>query len=136
MIKIIALKLILISFLSVTMANCSAQSISFKYLNGKWTDSDKNDPISYYNFLSDSTLIVRFQNENRIVCYKLDSFQNEQRIIMSLIPGDTINNFINFIRKIDNNKMVLQDFRESQTGKWEKEKPSTTVYFVRQKENN
>src|SRR5450755_141288 len=114
-------KSIVLPLLLLVVSACIAQNVSFKYLKGKWTDPDKDDPISYFNFLSDSTLIIRYQNENKKISYKLDSFHNEQRIIISLFPGDTLNYFMNFIRRIDNDKIVLQDYSESPTGKWEKE---------------
>ncbi len=114
-------------------STCSAQSLSFKDLEGKWIDPNKNDSTSFFYFLSYMTVIISIENQKKVCGYKLDSLNNEETILISLAPEDTFYVLRNFIRRINNDKIALQSYEDPKTAKWQNETKLNTVYFVRNK---
>lgn len=133
--KIILFKSFILSF-TMLASTCSAQSLSFNDLKGKWFDPYKNDSNSFFYFLDDMTLIISVENKRNVCYYKLDSSNAEERIIIRLTPEDTVHTLNNFIRRISKEKIALQNYLNLKVDKWEEESIYNTVCLVTQKENN
>ena len=102
-------------------------------MEGKWIDPTKNDSTTFFYFLSYMTVIISVENRKNVCGYKLDSLNNEETILISRTPEDTVYIIKYFIRRINNDKIGLQSYEDSKTAKWENESEINTVYFVRDK---